>query len=62
MQNVGLILAMEKKALTYKVFYGYFDGLMQERCNSIANALGLPLSCINSSILKDLFSDVLTLS
>ena len=27
------------------------DGLVQERRNSIANALGLPLSCINSSIL-----------
>ena len=31
--------------------YGYhIDGLVQERCNSIANALELQLSCTNSSI------------
>ena len=28
----------------------YFDGLMQERCNSIVNALELRLSCTNPSI------------
>ena len=28
----------------------YIDGLMQERCNSIANALELHLSCTNPSI------------
>ena len=28
----------------------YFDGLVQERCNSIANALELRLSCTNPSI------------
>ena len=28
----------------------YIDGLMQERCNSIANALELRLSCTNPSI------------
>ena len=28
----------------------YFNGLMQERCNSIANALELRLSCTNPSI------------
>ena len=31
---------------------GYFDGLVQERRNSIADALELRLSCINSSIYK----------
>ena len=30
----------------------YFDGLAQERCNSIANALELHLSCTNPSILS----------
>ena len=29
----------------------YFDGLVQERCNSIANALELRFSCTNSSII-----------
>ena len=33
------------------------DGLMQKRCNSIANALELRLSCINPSI----FSSILKL-
>ena len=28
---------------------GQIDGLVQERCNSIANALELRLSCTNSS-------------
>ena len=28
----------------------YIDGLVQERCNSIANALELRLPCINPSI------------
>ena len=31
-------------------FYFYFDGLVQERPNSIANALELCLSCTNPSI------------
>ena len=30
--------------------YSHFDRLVQERCNSIANALELRLSCINPSI------------
>ena len=30
----------------------YIDGLVQERRNSIANALELSLSCINPSILS----------
>ena len=30
--------------------WGYIDGLVQERCNSIANALELRLSCTNPSI------------
>ena len=30
----------------------YIDGLEQERCNSIANALELHLSCTNLSIYK----------
>ena len=30
--------------------YVYIDGLMQERCNSIANALELHLPCTNPSI------------
>ena len=29
---------------------GYIDGLVQERCNSIANTMELPLSCTNPSI------------
>ena len=32
------------------VYRTYIDGLMQERYNSIANALELRLSCINQSI------------
>ena len=31
-------------------YHKYDDGLMQERCNSIANALELCLSCINPSM------------
>ena len=30
--------------------HGHLDGLIQERCNSIANALELHLSCTNPSI------------
>ena len=33
----------------------YIDGLVQERRNSIANALELRLSCTNSSIYKYIF-------
>ena len=32
------------------IFGSHIDGLMQERRNSIANALGLRLSCTNPSI------------
>ena len=30
--------------------YPYIDGLVEERCNSIANALELRLSCTNPSM------------
>ena len=36
-------------AMTHAFTKDHFDGLMQERCNSIANALELHLSCINPS-------------
>ena len=32
------------------ILWIYFDGLVQERRNSIANALELRISCINLSI------------
>ena len=32
------------------ILYKHIDGLMQERCNSIAFAMGLRLSCMNLSI------------
>ena len=46
---------LSNKRLTYVMFstfypIWYIDGLMQERHNSIANALELCFSCINSSI------------
>ena len=36
--------------LSAKLWYLHLDGLVQERCNSIANALELRLSCTNPSI------------
>ena len=38
------------KSQFYLDFGSYIDGLLQERCNSIANTLELHLSCTNSLI------------
>ena len=40
-------------------YVGYIDGLMQERRNSIANALELRLSCINPSIRVIVFHNLM---
>ena len=40
----------------------YIDGLMQERCDSIANTLELHLSCTNPSICEILLSSSLYIS
>ena len=47
--SVGLLF-IKSTLQSYKEQLQYFDGLMQERCNSIANALELHLSCTNPSI------------
>ena len=38
----------------------HLDGLVQERCNSIANTLELHLSCTNSSIWYSMWASVLS--
>ena len=49
---IGLIIQILSKYNTcsYYVLNNDLDGLVQERCNSIANAMELRLSCTNPSI------------
>ena len=50
MQIFGIPLLCDP--ITTSVVEAYIDGLIQERCNYIANALELNLSCTNPSIWK----------
>ena len=45
--------------MSVNVRYNHFDGLVQERRNSIANALELRLSCTNPSICDRAFYRIL---
>ena len=54
LRSLGLFLGQQKIAKLH--WPGeYINGLLQERCNSIANALELCLSCSNPSICRQLF-------
>ena len=47
--NDNKIISVENTNMDFDVFL-HVDGLMQERCNSIAKALELYLSCTNPSL------------
>ena len=48
--NVGNNHQNHQSSIITKILWAHFDGLEQERRNSIANALELRLSCTNPSI------------
>ena len=55
----GKMLWWQSSNITWSQKWHNIDGLVQERHNSTANALGLHLSCTNSSILGKCYKEVL---